>query len=128
MTHACLPPLPRGGPEWRAWWITYRASTRDPALTNGLDAAQPAPPPPNAHDAARERWHELRKRYSRLLGAGPRPWEPPPPLTPAELGQLVVTLQRPECRPLLREVLLDLLADDMIDLAIAAQEGVRRGA
>jgi hypothetical protein len=52
----------------------------------------------------------------------------PPPLDGEGLRRLVATALSPRHRPLLRALLLDVLADDVTDIALAvAQEVCRRG-
>lgn len=55
----------------------------------------------------------------------PRPRPAPP--DPNILGSVVLALLSPQHRPLLREVLLDLLADDMADIATAVAREVSGG-
>jgi hypothetical protein len=52
--------------------------------------------------------------------------QPPAPLLPPELARLVATVLYPAHRPLLRELLLDLLAEDIGAMAAAAAQEVSR--
>jgi hypothetical protein len=90
------------------------------------------PPPPaarakNAYDEAGERWDALLRDHWRLLrGDGAGTSRMPPPLGGEQLRRAVATLLSPQARPLLRELLLDLLGDDITDIALAAAQEVHR--
>jgi hypothetical protein len=121
----------RGKPSNRA--------TRHDALVCGLGYATDCPDcreayrqrhPESPTDRAWRQWDALRAHYSRLLGrsvdwSGGYP-QRPQPLAPEELGRLAWTLLSPEHRPLIRELLLDLLGDEIADIARAVAEEVRR--
>lgn len=78
-------------------------------------------PPPNPRDTALAQWERLRGDHWRLLRECPA--EPGSP--PAELvGQLVWALLSPDTQALLRTALLDLLADSITDIAVAAVQEV----
>ncbi len=76
--------------------------------------------PPAIYDPAdpRQRWCDLRWRYPHQLARAIDPGELyPDPLSQENLGRLVWTLLSPKYRPLLAELLLDLLADGIRDSA-----------
>jgi hypothetical protein len=50
-----------------------------------------------------------------------------PPLDSEQLRLLVATLLSPPHRPLLRPLFLDLLADDITDIALAVAQEVKNG-
>jgi hypothetical protein len=77
------------------------------------------PTPANAHDAARDRWEELQADHYRLLRGNL-----PEPLAGEDLRRLVATLLSPPHRLLLREVMLDLLSEEITDIALAVAREV----
>jgi hypothetical protein len=68
-------------------------------------------------DRARETWEDLQGRYWSLLRTGPRA-QRPDPLRPDELVRLVGAALDPRHRPLLREILLDLLGDELVGIIV----------
>jgi hypothetical protein len=62
-----------------------------------------------------------------LRDAVEHPWERPTPLPPELLGQLIVSLLSPRHRALLREVLVDVLGEDIAKISLAVAKGVKGG-
>jgi hypothetical protein len=95
------------------------------------DFLSPSPPPaePSPTDTARERWDSLIEQHCRLLrGGSTGPGQTPESLRGEELRRLCWTLFCPVHRPLFREVLPDLLADPITDIALAVAQEVQHAA
>src|SRR5438128_654113 len=98
----------------------------DGAYCPGCAALPPRLPPLTPMDQAQERWRELSCHYWRLLKDANRDCHGrmPEPMEPETLGAFVVTLLHPDYRPLLREVLLDLLGvlDETAPIRVTTME------
>jgi hypothetical protein len=93
-----------------------------PLPVRELNAGDESPPRPNAWDAARGRWEALQAEHHHLLRGGQ-----PEALDEEAIRCLVATFLSPRHRPLLRELLLDLLVEDIADIADSAAREVTRG-
>ena len=79
-------------------------------LCPGCCAEPPKPVVGNAYDQARLEWERLLAEHHGVLrGEGARSWEPPEPLDNDAVRRLVATVLHPRVRPLLHEVLKDLI-------------------
>jgi hypothetical protein len=78
-------------------------------------------------DRAVRRWQALYERHrGPLRGAVDHRQLHPEPLAAAELARLAWTLLHPRTRALLRELLRDLLAEDVADIALAVAQEARQ--
>ncbi len=82
-------------------------------------------PAPAEEEYSVRRWHELRLAYWGLLRSTDRTARP---MTARDLGRLVATLLSPAHRGLLRELLMDLLAEDFARVALAVHKEATRHA
>lgn len=105
------------------WWRRWTASTRDPALAEGLDRDS-TPGTPADHPLAAEGWLQFCRQYRHLVRDAPRQMPHP---TANELARLAAILMHPRSRAFVRTLLLELLAPGIAEIALVVRQEGRRG-